>query len=250
MPTTTITFGDVAENHAGMQKIGKEIPRGLTYSDLRKAQLYFEKKGYKTEMIKLKKLLEGVEIEDDRTVRKAYVLIIRNYIKNTKALSKEHKALLPDTKAYMRGKVCNKHARHNLCFADFDQEAKFEEGKGTIVNFSRLPETTKIRDEITKLFSPKIENPVAEGNYYFSDECGIGWHGDGERKFVFAVRLGDDMDINYAWYHRSKRVSEKWSTVLHDGDAYIMSLKAVGYDWKKSSRYTLRHSAGNSSFTK
>jgi len=32
---------------------------------------------------------------------------------------------------------------------------------------------------------------------------------------------------------------------LDDGDVYFMSEKAVGYDWKHSSIYSLRHAAGN-----
>ena len=35
---------------------------------------------------------------------------------------------------------------------------------------------------------------------------------------------------------------------LNHGDIYIMSEKAVGYDWKMSSIYTLRHAAGSKSF--
>jgi len=31
---------------------------------------------------------------------------------------------------------------------------------------------------------------------------------------------------------------------LEDGDMYIMSEKASGFDWKKRSIYTLRHAAG------
>ena len=32
--------------------------------------------------------------------------------------------------------------------------------------------------------------------------------------------------------------------MLNTGDIYIMSEKAVGSDWRKSSMYTLRHAAG------
>lgn len=37
--------------------------------------------------------------------------------------------------------------------------------------------------------------------------------------------------------------------MLHYGDLYIMSKKAVGTDWKKKIIPTLRHTAGNSKYT-
>jgi len=38
----------------------------------------------------------------------------------------------------------------------------------------------------------------------------------------------------------------KFFTVdLEDEDMYFMSSKAVGTDWKKNSKLTLRHAAGN-----
>ncbi len=38
-----------------------------------------------------------------------------------------------DSKAYMYGRVVNKYARHNLCFADEPQEPNYEEGKGRVI---------------------------------------------------------------------------------------------------------------------
>jgi len=36
--------------------------------------------------------------------------------------------------------------------------------------------------------------------------------------------------------------------MLNDGDMYIMSDKAVGFDWKKRNTKTLRHAAGCAKF--
>ena len=36
--------------------------------------------------------------------------------------------------------------------------------------------------------------------------------------------------------------------MLNTGDIYIMSEKAVGSDWRKSSMYTLRHAAGSNKY--
>lgn len=52
----------------------------------------------------------------------AAILIVRKYCTDPEILP-ELLALPWDQKALMRGRVCNKHARYNLCFADYSQEA-------------------------------------------------------------------------------------------------------------------------------
>jgi hypothetical protein len=49
-PTYTITFGDVAENHAGMQMIGALHERGFTLEDLTEIQRRLEALGVATRM--------------------------------------------------------------------------------------------------------------------------------------------------------------------------------------------------------
>ena len=58
------------------------------------------------------------------------------------------------------------------------------------------------------------------------------------------------MNLKYKWFYRSKSLGEVCEISLKNGDMYIMSEKAVGYDWKRSSLYTLRHSAGCNKYTK
>jgi hypothetical protein len=36
--------------------------------------------------------------------------------------------------------------------------------------------------------------------YYDNSKCGIGFHGDGERRKVIALRLGDSLPICYQWF--------------------------------------------------
>ena len=85
----------------------------------------------------------------------------------------------------------------------------------------------------------------AEGNkYYDVEKCYIGPHGDFERNIVIGLRLGDSIPLNFHWYHRFKCIGNKFTINLNHGDLYIMSEKAVGKDWEKSSQLTLRHSAG------
>jgi hypothetical protein len=80
-------------------------------------------------------------------------------------------------------------------------------------------------------------------------QCGIGFHGDGERRKVFAVRMGETMPLYFKWFQNSQSVGEPFELVLNDGDMYIMSEKAVGFDWLKKKIPTLRHSTGCSKFT-
>ena len=85
----------------------------------------------------------------------------------------------------------------------------------------------------------------AEGNYYVdSKKMGVGFHGDEERRKVIGVRLGNSTPLQYQWFHKSKPIGQRFETMLNGGDIYIMSSKAVGHDYHKSSIITLRHAAG------
>jgi len=89
-----------------------------------------------------------------------------------------------------------------------------------------------------------------EANYYYDvDNCGIGYHGDAERRKVVAFRMGETMPIHFQWYQKSLPVGENVKIMLEDGDMYIMSDKAVGTDWMKKKEGTLRHAAGCDKYT-
>ncbi len=147
-----------------------------------------------------------------------------------------------DTKAKMRGRVVNKRARYNLCFADFNQELDYEEGKGRVIDFSDVPILNNLRDEIEDI---AVVDLVAESNYYYDiNKCYIGFHGDTERSITIGIRLGYDWPLHYQWYQNSKRIDDMFTITLEHGDIYFMSDKATGNDWKKRLIPTLRHAAG------
>mgnify|MGYP001386943899 CR=1 FL=1 len=52
--------------------------------------------------------------------------------------------------------------------------------------------------------------------------------------------------LSFRWWYNNKSFGETCTLNLNHGDAYIMSEKAVGWDWKNPKKYgvTLRHSAG------
>lgn len=58
------------------------------------------------------------------------------------------------------------------------------------------------------------------------------------------------MPLHYQWYYRSKPIGKNFSVNIAPGDFYVMSEKAVGTDWKKSSILTLRHASGSAKYVK
>jgi len=160
----------------------------------------------------------------------------------------EQRALLPivDKKARFRGAVKNKNARHNLCFDDRSQEPAYEAGRGRIVPFAALPTLSGVRSALAHYFgAEKATNLLAEGNYYYDvARTGIGFHGDGERRLVIALRLGAAIPLHYQWFYRQAPHGKRIALRLEHGDMYAMSEKAVGTDWKRSVIPTLRHAAG------
>jgi hypothetical protein len=245
--TITITFGDQAENHVGMQKIGNLAEEGFSILDLQKAKEKFVELKYKCDLINLNTYVNDSEIVTDP----ASILIIRDGIKlfledkSANDLYKEQNSLNVDKKAFMYGRVVNKHARHNLCFGDNSQEPDYPNKKGRIVNWENVPLTKKVRTLLPTFFGEKARNLTAEGNYYYDTrKCYIGYHGDTERKVVIAVRLGASMPLYYNWFKNGIPIGKTAKFVINSGDIYVMSEKATGNDWKKKSLYTLRHAAG------
>ena len=246
--TYTITFGDVAENHARMQKIGTLAENGYSVEKLNSIKNKLETEGFMCEMVDLGALYQGEEKWE------ASVLVIRKGVqkilnmKSTKVVMQEHDSLTMDKKALMRGRVVNKHARWNLCFSDIDQEPDYEQGKGRIVSYKNIPLTQHIREWMQTITEDVLLN--AEANYYYDiSKCGIGFHGDAERRKVFAMRIGASMPLYYQWFQESKPVGERIKIEMGDGDMYIMSEKAVGFDWMKKKVPPLRHATGCDKFT-
>lgn len=257
--TITITFGEIAENHVGMEKIGNEVGEGLNLKDLQRVQNCFNKWGTENNIYRLNDLLpDNIDGIDE-----AYFLHCKKgvdaLLKNTKGDGKlytaddiyyEQNILETDKHAKMQGRVVNKIARHNLCFSTFNREPDFENGKGSIVSWDNVPLTNHVKKCMEIIVGDKTTDLQGEGNYYYdTSKCGIKFHGDSERKIVIAFRLGLTMPLHYQWYNRFKPVGSRFNMDIDHGDIYIMSFKATGNDWKKSSKYTLRHAAGCKKYT-
>jgi len=249
--TITVTIGDRAENHAGMEILGQEAKEGFTCKELRAIGRLLAKRGVKYEILDLKALGNCDDLAD---AQEASFLIIRNGLDQltkshdlaqgmwTELIDQDH-----DTKFYdrRRKKVLNKQARWNLCITHEPQEPDYEKGQGRVLTFADLPHLNRLRRYLPTFLGVKGQDLVAETNYYYDlKKCGIGFHGDTERKIVIGVRLGQSMNLVYQWYLQSKPVGQRIEVMLDHGDMYIMSEKAVGNDWKKKTIMTLRHAAG------
>jgi len=248
----TFTLGDVAENHAGMQKLGTPAQHGYSSEQLIELGETLESHGMDVEWIDI-----GAHWNDMYPdAMDAGVLVIRKGVQHilgtptTQTLCAEHDALVPDKHAKMRGRVVQKHARWNLCFDDTHQTADFEKGKGTVVSWDKIPLSYRIRNQIQAWTHD--EHLKGESNVYYDPyKCGIGYHGDGERKKVFAVRFGESekVPLYFQWFQKSKPVGDRIPIPLGDGDMYAMSEKAVGFDWLKKNIPTVRHAAGCDKYT-
>ena len=280
----SITFCDRAENHAGMQMIGNLCTQGgFQVAELeRAAKKLSQLDGIFCHLYRLEELLEDKGESLIESERGAVVLLIRGAVdallspeetdgdaddgnSTTKLtasdLLNETRAQNYDTKALMgRGanrKVKNKHARHNNCIADFSQEPDYEAGKGTVVAFDTLPVLSRLRKQLMAKagLGPKASMLLAEVNKYYNTRvCGIGWHGDTERRLVVGVRLGEatrSMPLKFQWFQMSRPLGRVLEITLEHGDMYVMSEKATGFDWMSNRKgKTLRHAAGADKYAK
>jgi len=251
--TFTLTFGDQAENHVGMQKIGSMAKTGFTLDDLQKAIPRFAK--YRKSGVgaidlydlgKLYPSTSGVEVPE------AYLLVVRkglcalvNDEDTIDDFYQEQLVLEKDTKALMYGRVVDKKARHNLCFSERAQEPVYEEGKGRIVPYEEVPVMNGVRNNLSVLLGKKAQSLCVEGNYYYDvQKCFIGFHGDSERRRVVGVRAGAPFPLHFQWYCNGSVRGRRLEIMLGHGDLYVMTEKTVGTDWKKKNIPTLRHAAG------
>jgi hypothetical protein len=231
-----------------MEQIGTLSTEGFSFEDLNNVK---KKLGDCVEIIELNCEEENGDIID---VASAYILIIKDGINKLcdgklNDLKKEQFGLTPDRKAFMYGRVVNKHARGNLCFDDIGHAPNYEKKMGTVIAYDKVPLTKLLRKRIGELLGHKGENLACEGNYYYDvKKCGIGFHGDAERRKVVGVRLGDSIPLHFQWFYKSESVGKRIKFMLDDGDVYIMSDKAVGFDWRKKNIMTLRHAAGCEKF--
>ena len=248
MERYAITFGEVAIIHTGSSEIGKINENGFSVDELKLIKIKFGKSAV---LYNLSEQLPEKIQEDNQAsllVIKDGVNTIFNRKKAADKFLREQKSLNYDKKYYENrfNKTLNKRARYNIVFGEKSVKSSEDYKTFTIKAFNELKYLKKLRKKLGIIFGEKAKNLNAEGNYYFHDKSGIGFHGDAERKIVICVSLGKSSILRYCWRKPGSSLlfGKPIDIQLDHGDIYIMSEKATGYDWKMRSKYRLVHAAG------
>ena len=248
----TITLGDQGENHVGMEKIGSEAEAGISYLQL--LGIYNQIKDTPNQAVEFYDLKQLLPDTKRHLCDPAAIMVIRsgvNYLLDTPNgdahVLRELKSMSYDKTVFnaKKNKVTQKHARWNNTIDDEASEPDIENGKGTVVSFHEFPFIAQLRHRVREVFG--IQHPlVGEVNYYYNAfKCAIMYHGDAERKIVVGIRSGNiGIPLRFCWFQNSLPISKFGEIDLGVGDVYVMSEKAVGTDWLRSSLKTLRHAAG------
>lgn len=192
-----LTFGEQSENHFGMKINGS----GLANSGFSVNEMEEIKKNLKVES----EFYRLDEMVDEEGLEPAAILIVRNGLQkligeNPEKMMEEQLSFEWDKKYWdnRRKKVLNKHARYNVCFGEKSVDANFEQKQGTIIGFDRVPILKNLKESLGGFFGDKAKELEVEGNLYYNvSKCGIGFHGDSERKRVFACSLGASRPIHW-----------------------------------------------------
>ena len=253
-----ITFGEVAILHIGGKEYGKgRLEHGFTTTELKK----IAKENDNTEYISISDKLP-IKLRNNND---AGILIFRSVSNNQNNKNKkfviglnkkeadklylEQETIEYDQKYWdnRRQKTLNKRARYNIVFGKEKIEHSDNYKQNSVASFSDLKYLNRFRKRLHLILGKKAKKLNAEGNKYFHDKAGIGYHGDAERKIVICLSLGKETTLRYHWRlpGSSDHTLEPTDIKLNHGDVYIMSEKATGWDWKLRSKVRVVHGAGN-----
>ena len=265
----TATFADCGENEPGMEMIGTMGGEELAHTvpDLEAMRDELVAKGVDAKVHKFNELAEGKVPKGMPPLPEAAVLVIKRHDAivtkdDVDTIEKELWKTPIDTVAMMgRGKrraIMNKQARHNNCMTDnavrpasVAAKQDYAEGRGSVADLQTIPELARLRDRLAALV--KRDLPVVENNFYYEigTKCGIGWHGDKERRVTVLMRFGEaskEMDLKFQFFWNSEGMGPIFQFHLKNGDIVVMSRVANGKDWEDApkKRWTMRHATGAS----
>jgi len=190
----TLTFSSSVENNQGMQIYGTMADSGFTVRELHESKTNIESK-YEGAVVEIIDLVEALpaELKEkagwDVQAAAASVLVFRGGVNkileenSSIDLYDEHKILPKDNKYFhsRQYRINNKHARHNLCFAEEEQKHNLDELNDLL---GTKKEPAESRDETIKKMkenktyfkenefgkSPPHSDLVAKGTIYkFAD---------------------------------------------------------------------------------
>jgi alkylated DNA repair dioxygenase AlkB len=165
-------------------------------------------------------------------------------------LLEEQRAIEYDRKFWnaRQKKTMNKRARYNTTFGEVSRSPSKDYRIPSTHAFP--PTLLTFRKNLASLLGDKATGLNAEGNHYYEEKSGIGFHGDAERKIVICLSLGGSSVLRYHWRMpgSSDHTMEPSDILVNHGDVYIMSEKATGFDWKSRSKVRLVHGAGSTKY--
>jgi hypothetical protein len=224
----TLTFGEVAENGPGMERIGQRAKEGFQHADLLQAITWFETHGVTCRLIDL---CAALPVTGPRPPAWALVAYggIRAFGVHPDEMLAEHGTLPLDKKQVFRhgnvAEVKNKRARHNLCYAAFTQKPDIPNLKGTVVNFTDVPLLNSVRGQLPAALGHRAVGLNCELNvYYDTRKTGIRMHGDSERKKVVAVRLATSIPLDFHWFQGEEPIGRRVKIALNHGDRKRLAL--------------------------
>ena len=160
---------------------------------------------------------------------------------------KEHQGLAYDTTTLMYKKVCVARSRRNLYFAEEARPGDMANGQNTVVAWPTVPANVQCLRALTELLGTTDVNTAVANYYPDPRKCGIGWHGDAERRQTIMVRLGSGSNrrpIHFMWCEKANKIVSPVTIPLQHGDVMVPCAKAVGTDYKTMSVPTVRHATG------
>lgn len=256
MSRYALTFGEQSEIRAGGEKHGNGlVDKGFDVDELSNV-LSNELMGPLSQLELLHKRLPVGE--QDKPEHQAAVLLIKGGVNAMMGDSGYADRLLAEQnqteydKMYYDArfkKTLNLRARHNTVFGEVGRIHTDDYKVSSVISWQDVPLLSAFRQKLPTFFGPKAVNLQGEGNHYYDQrKCGIGFHGDAERRIVICASLGETTTLRFKW-RPPHSVEGEFSTEPCDirvehGDVYVMSDKATGHDWKRRSIYRLVHGAG------
>jgi hypothetical protein len=270
MWSTSITFSKSTESHAGTTVHGTSATVGYDKVDIDRAVAWAEENGVKYESYALHDLTGST--------RKAHFLVLRDALGTlmgdpvnglTSVTTEFLQEVVPrlDDRFVNFQRVTQKKARQNAEIGPVGYASELAScplgsrpGKvlsGVVISYDILPNIKRIQQGLHRVLGAKAKDLLAEVNFYGQirggtqkplKECGIGFHGDGERKDVVCVILGASKEIHFNAFSGTRPIGERLIVEVGSADIYIMDEAATGNSWVKDRRVPdpqhYRHAAG------
>lgn len=150
-------------------------------------------------------------------------------------------------------RVIKLRMRWHLYIGNTAKPADHSRDQAEVVSFDSMPLAKRWKDTIVSILQsngvgcPELTSSTNINYVDDRNSTGIGWHGDGERTVIVTLRLHSGSRNNvlcFHWMRNNVPVGRPVRITLDRGDAYIMSIKATGNDWKRTDLLTLQHAAG------